>query len=205
MSGDSRKTLYEALHQLARQAKNGDRQALEKLLVDRTVRKVIYKVAVSMLGRDDADDMYQEVRLSVAGSIQGWAERAQVTGWIRRITICRCLNVQEERKKELEKRQQSAVVAEISTEQLSSQHLSIIKEERTEIVREALQNMGEPCSRMLSLYIFEELDKKEILARVDFQKSKFYTLWKRCWGRLMKNVTHILKNGRKNRGEDRSL
>lgn len=55
----------------------------------------------------------------------------------------------------------------------------LVQEERSEIVRRALESMGDPCRSLLILYYYEELDMKEIARRMGFAnaataKSKKY-------------------------------
>ena len=70
------------LHELALQAKHGDRKALERLLTDTELRNVIYKIAYERVGSTNADDMYQEVCSCIYQKVRTWRGKSKITDWV---------------------------------------------------------------------------------------------------------------------------
>lgn len=79
------------------QAKNGDLQAFETLIVAH--EKIVFNVALRMLRhQEDARDISQEVFIKAYRSIANFDLRASFSTWIYRITINTCIDEMRKRK-----------------------------------------------------------------------------------------------------------
>ena len=87
---------------LASRAAQGDVEAFTKLL--RAHSSLVYRVALRMLGNEDAKDASQEVWIKVWKNIQSFRGESSFSTWLYRITINTCLSFlqKESRRKERE-------------------------------------------------------------------------------------------------------
>lgn len=179
------------LHQLALHAKHGDQYALETLLADPELKNVIYNIITKIVEQKDADDLYQEVCLYIALHLRTWQEKSKFTTWISSMTINRCLNfrnkTEQDKKRE---REWSRIHAE--GRQIPQQLRYILVRERHALIRQALEEMGEPCKRIMTLYLYHGLDKKEIMDVLNIKKSAFHQRWRKCYIRLQQKIQQII-------------
>jgi RNA polymerase sigma factor (sigma-70 family) len=86
------------LEQYVRQAKNGDRQALETVVSG--IQEKIYGLALRMLGNpEDAEDEAQEILIKVVTHLSDFREESAFTSWVYRIAcnhLLRTLNRKRE-------------------------------------------------------------------------------------------------------------
>jgi RNA polymerase sigma-70 factor, ECF subfamily len=87
---------------LAARASEGDVKAFTKLV--RAHSSLIYRVALRMLGDEDAQDASQEVWIKVWRNIKGFRGESAFSTWLYRITVNTCLNARrrEERRESQE-------------------------------------------------------------------------------------------------------
>ena len=86
------------LEQFVRQAKNGDRRALESVVSG--IQEKIYGLALRMLGNpDDAEDEAQEILIKVVTHLGDFREESAFTSWVYRIA-CNHLLTTLNRKRE---------------------------------------------------------------------------------------------------------
>jgi len=178
-----------ALHELALQVKHGDRDVLGKLLADTNIKNVIYGIANKMVGPDNADDMYQEVCLLVHQKIRTWQGRSKITDWVSKITVNTCIDFL--RKTKPHWIVMTANVPEGETEPEQTRNIFI--QEKLEIIHKALQEMGETCKQLVTLHLFEGLEKKEIMEVVKLKKSSFYERWKACYNTLRRKIRKMIQ------------
>lgn len=180
------------LLELALKAKYGDQHALETLLVDPDLKNVIYGLANNMVGQENADDIYQEVCLRITQNLRTWQEKAKFTTWISKITINRCINFRNKREQE-KKREEEWTRIHTEDQRASQQQLrDAVDQERKEFIRQVLEEMGEPCKRIMTLYFFQGLRKKKIMEVVNVQKSAFHERWRKCYNTLWQKIQKII-------------
>jgi RNA polymerase sigma-70 factor (ECF subfamily) len=87
---------------LVARASRGDVEAFTKLV--RAHSSLVYRVAVRMLGKEEAQDASQEVWIRVWKNIEGFRRESAFSTWLYRITINTCLSFRqrEARRKERE-------------------------------------------------------------------------------------------------------
>src|SRR5918999_2088447 len=78
---------------LATLASQGDVEAFTKLV--RAHSSLVYRVAVRMLGTEDAQDASQEVWIRVWRNIKGFRGESAFSTWLYRITMNTCLSVRQ--------------------------------------------------------------------------------------------------------------
>jgi RNA polymerase sigma-70 factor (ECF subfamily) len=78
---------------LARRASRGDVEAFTKLV--RAHSSLVYRVALRMLGHDDAQDASQEVWIRVWRNIKAFRGESAFTTWLYRITVNTCLSARQ--------------------------------------------------------------------------------------------------------------
>src|SRR5215217_6697046 len=74
-------------------ASEGDIGAFTKLVRDNS--SLVYRVALRMLGNDDAQDASQEVWVKVWRNIKGFRGESAFTTWLYRITVNTCLSARQ--------------------------------------------------------------------------------------------------------------
>jgi len=78
---------------LARRASRGDVEAFTKLV--RAHSSLVYRVALRMLGNEDAQDASQEVWIRVWRNIKAFRGESAFTTWLYRITVNTCLSARQ--------------------------------------------------------------------------------------------------------------
>jgi RNA polymerase sigma-70 factor (ECF subfamily) len=192
-----------ALDELALRARNGDRAALEALLADSNVKKIIYKkIADSGVhDPDDADDLYQDVRLKVSQKIHTWLGKSVITSWISRITIHTCIDFHRKSK-------HLVTITDLSPDKTASESLpsTSIEPEQTKIVAAAqlldmmsdfFPELGERGEQFMKLFFFEQLEKKQIMQEVGLSRGFFNQIWKESCEALIKKIEELEQNHRK--------
>jgi RNA polymerase sigma-70 factor (ECF subfamily) len=89
-------------HNLAEQAANGDAGAFARLV--RNHSGLVYRVALRILGNEDAQDASQEVWVRVWRNITKFKGESAFTTWLYRITVNTCLSTRR-RKQDREARE----------------------------------------------------------------------------------------------------
>ena len=79
--------------ELAARASGGDVGAFTKLV--RAHSSLVYRVALRMLGNEDAQDASQEVWIRVWRNIEGFRGESAFTTWLYRITVNTCLSTRQ--------------------------------------------------------------------------------------------------------------
>lgn len=185
------RTEIDPLHELALLARSGDQEALEHLLTHPAIRRIILTIADQQVGLDEAEDIYQEVRLCISLKLHTWQATGTLTNWIGRITVHCCYDIQQRKKQEREIYQELRSIAKMRIEHKPPQIKTVLAEEKKTLIEQALDEMGEPCRRMLWFYIFRCLDKPEIMQFLGFKKTKFYSIWKHCYDELIQKIQNF--------------
>jgi RNA polymerase sigma-70 factor (ECF subfamily) len=83
----------EADRELARRASRGDVEAFTKLV--RAHSSLVYRVALRILGNEDAQDASQEVWIRVWRNMRAFRGESAFTTWLYRITVNTCLSAHQ--------------------------------------------------------------------------------------------------------------
>ncbi|HSR50774.1 MAG TPA: RNA polymerase sigma factor [Acidobacteriota bacterium] len=85
------------LEELVRDARQGDRQAFDRL-VGRFEQKVMKTALFLTRNLDDAEDVAQEVWVKVFRNLEGFEDTSRIEAWIYRITVNACHDLTRKRR-----------------------------------------------------------------------------------------------------------
>lgn len=146
-------------------------------LIEKTVREyadTIYRVAYQYLGCfSDAQDVLQEVSLTLVTSKPPFENAEHLRHWIIRVTINKCKNVYKRRKI-------------ISIEELSESLVAPQKDDS--FLTEELRKLPAKYRTVLYLYYFEEYSLEEISAILSVNKNTVGSQLRRARERLKKII-----------------
>jgi RNA polymerase sigma-70 factor (ECF subfamily) len=147
-------------------ASRGDVEAFAKLV--RGNSSLVYRVALRMLGNDDAQDASQEVWVRVWRNIRGFRGESAFSTWLYRITVNTCLSIRqrESRRDERELGDEVPYLAEPSGGDADPEAAALNAERREEI-QDALQHVRAEHRAALILRHMEGLSYAEIAEVLD--------------------------------------
>ncbi len=177
------------IHELAAAAKDGDKRALETLLVHKEIKHLIYKVANEIAGYTNAEDIYQQVCLHVWEKIATWQGRAEITTWIASITRNTCINFLRRTKSNLTIVTDSPPESHMEPEQIRK----VSHKMMLEMAQEALHILQEECQRFMKLHLLEGLETKEIIKICSLPRTTFYRKWNQCYNGFIKLIRKKLQ------------
>jgi RNA polymerase sigma-70 factor, ECF subfamily len=151
---------------LVRAASRGDVEAFAKLVQDHS--SLVYRVALRMLGKDDAQDASQEVWVRVWRNIRNFRGESAFTTWLYRITVNTCLSIRqkESRRDERELDDEMPYLSEPSGGEADPEAAALNVERREEI-ETALQHVRAEHRAALVLRHMEGLSYAEIAQVLD--------------------------------------
>jgi RNA polymerase sigma-70 factor (ECF subfamily) len=151
---------------LVRAASRGDVEAFAKLVRDHS--SLVYRVALRMLGKDDAQDASQEVWVRVWRNIRNFRGESAFTTWLYRITVNTCLSIRqkESRRDERELGDEMPYLSEPPGGEADPEAAALNAERREEI-ETALQHVRAEHRAALVLRHMEGLSYAEIAQVLD--------------------------------------
>jgi RNA polymerase sigma-70 factor (ECF subfamily) len=146
---------------LAVAASKGDVEAFAKLVRDHS--SLVYRVALRILGVDDAQDASQEVWIRVWRNIRNFRGESAFSTWLYRITVNTCLSIRqkESRRDERELGEDLPYLSESSGGDADPEAAALNAERREEI-QDALQHVRAEHRAALVLRHMEGLSYAEI-------------------------------------------
>ncbi|HEX4992468.1 MAG TPA: RNA polymerase sigma factor [Rubrobacteraceae bacterium] len=146
---------------LVRAASRGDVEAFAKLVRDHS--SLVYRVAIRILGKDDAQDASQEVWVRVWKNIRNFRGESAFTTWLYRITVNTCLSLRqkEARRDERELRDEMPYLSEPSGGDADPE-AAALNAERREQIEAALVHVRAEHRAALVLRHMEGLSYAEI-------------------------------------------
>jgi RNA polymerase sigma-70 factor (ECF subfamily) len=136
----------------------GDRSYQRKLY--ERFRRMVYRIAVRMVGQTDAADVAQEVFLRVFGRIGSFRAKAEFATWLYRIAVNECLRHQGRRSRPMEP------LAEEPVSGAPSPHSLV---EQTELLDRALAQLSSPLRAVFLLREQEGLSYQQIAEVMEIQ------------------------------------
>jgi RNA polymerase sigma-70 factor (ECF subfamily) len=151
---------------LVRAASRGDVEAFAKLVRDNS--SLVYRVALRMLGKDDAQDASQEVWVRVWRNMKNFRGESAFTTWLYRITVNTCLSIRqkESRRDERELGDEMPYLSEPPGGEADPEAAALNAERREEI-ETALQHVRAEHRAALILRHMEGLSYAEIAQVLD--------------------------------------
>jgi RNA polymerase sigma-70 factor (ECF subfamily) len=147
--------------QLVRRASRGDIEAFTKLVRDNS--SLVYRVALRMLGEEEAQDASQEVWIRVWRNIRGFRGESAFSTWLYRITMNTCLSIRQRqsRREEMEYGDEQPYLQEPSGGEADPEAAALSAERREEI-QAALAHVRAEHRAALVLRHMEGLSYAEI-------------------------------------------
>ena len=151
---------------LAVAASRGDVEAFAKLVRDHS--SLVYRVALRILGADNAQDASQEVWVRVWRNIRNFRGESAFSTWLYRITVNTCLSIRqkESRRDERELGDDVPYLAESPCGDADPEAAALNAERREEI-QDALQHVRAEHRAALVLRHMEGLSYSEIAEVLD--------------------------------------
>lgn len=142
-------------------ASKGDVEAFAKLVSDYS--SLVYRVALRLLGNDDAQDASQEVWVRVWRNIRGFRGESAFSTWLYRITVNTCLSIRQKqsRRDECELGDEVPYLSEPPGGDADPEAVALNAERREEI-QDALQHVRADHRAALVLRHMEGLSYAEI-------------------------------------------
>jgi RNA polymerase sigma-70 factor, ECF subfamily len=166
---------------LIRSIQAGDHQAFESL-VRRYQRQVANLIYVTMGGRDDAEDIAQEVFIRVYRSLPKFKFDASFFSWLYRITMNLCID--EIRKRKIRRVLSLNYLTEDTLEKSrkSKDYTMasdlVLTEEKRQVIQSALQRLTPEHREVLVLREYQDLSYNEIAEtlglRLEAVKSRIF-------------------------------
>ena len=147
-------------------ASRGDVEAFAKLVRDNS--SLVYRVALRMLGSENAQDASQEVWVRVWRNIRNFRGESAFSTWLYRITVNTCLSIRqkESRRDERELGDEVPYLSEPSGGDADPEAAALNAERREEI-QDALQHVRAEHRAALILRHMEGLSYAEIAEVLD--------------------------------------
>jgi RNA polymerase sigma-70 factor, ECF subfamily len=142
-------------------ASKGDVEAFAKLVSDYS--SLVYRVALRLLGDDDAQDASQEVWVRVWRNIRSFRGESAFSTWLYRITVNTCLSIQQKRSRRDERELGDEVpyISEPPGGDADPEAVALNAERREEL-QDALQHVRADHRAALVLRHMEGLSYAEI-------------------------------------------
>jgi RNA polymerase sigma-70 factor, ECF subfamily len=133
----------------------------------------IYSIALRGFGipSEDAREVVQDSFLKLFAGLSGYRGTGSFRAWLRQIVVNCCLAHVRQRRS-----------AETLDETVSdpAQQETLERIERGFVLREAVQNLDEPCRQVVSLFFFEERSYREIAAALGIPEGTVGSRLARC-------------------------
>lgn len=155
----------------------------------------VFNTAIGMLqDHEAAEDITQEVFVSVFRSLLSFNEQSTVGTWIYRITVNKCLDhLRAKSRKEKKGFLSSVFGGDTLPERPDFDHPGIKLEQRenARYLFEAIETLPENQKTVFILAHIEELPQKEIADIMDLSLKAVESLLQRAKGNLRKKLAHI--------------
>jgi len=143
--------------QLVAACQQQDRQAQQKLYEEFSGR--LYRLAVRMVGNEDADDVTQQIFLQVFRTIGQFGGRSRFETWLYRLAVNECLQHLRRRKRK--------ALQPLLGEPASHQHDAEARTEQRELIEAALGRLEPDLRAVFVLREVEQMNYREIAEALD--------------------------------------
>lgn len=176
---------------------------------ERLERMVRFRMDPQLTGRVDPDDVLQEAYLDIDRRLSGYLEdpAVPVFVWMRQITLQTLIDnhrrhltakgrsVRQEVHHAVAGGVTSVSLAGLLVGQLTSPSQAVMRQERMEQLRAALEGMEELDREVLALRHFEHLTNNEVADVLGLQKAAASNRYMRALNRLKQTLTGIVSEG----------
>jgi RNA polymerase sigma-70 factor (ECF subfamily) len=173
------------LLELVRQSKNGDPQALEKLVA--SCQPSAFRLALSILDDPaEADDVTQEAFIKAMRGISAYREEASFSTWLYRIIVNNCLG--RLRKKRTRQRLSQLLFERLrgTSQEDAPVEKRAIQDESSEQVMQAVNSLDDDHRLPVLLRYYHELPIAEIAVMLNVSTRTVHTRLKQAHERMRK-------------------
>jgi len=150
----------------------------------------MFKTALRITGdRENAEDVLQEAFISAFQSLNGYREDASFGAWLKRIVINKALNQVQKVKKDL------MLAEDIKEEAREYEPEQTEPNYSVDQVKRAMHELPSGFRTVLSLYLFEGYDHKEISEILGISESTSKSQYKRAKDKLKMIVKQEVNYG----------
>ena len=182
-------------YELLTRCRRGDAAAWDELF-DRhyaAAGRFVFQLA-SDFTREDVDEICQEVFLSVIKNLNSFQGESQFQTWLFRIAANKARDFRE--KQHAAKRGGGQTPLSLNAEdsetgltldppsQAAAPDVDLLNVERAELVREALDQIGEPCREIIELRYFGDLSYEELSAELKLNPKTVSSRLSKCLDKL---------------------
>ncbi|WP_421764623.1 RNA polymerase sigma factor [Ekhidna sp.] len=173
---------------LITRCRNEDRSA--QFEIYKLYNKAMFNTALRIMGdKDDAEDVLQEAFVSAFQKLDSYREDASFGAWLKRIVINKALNQVQRIKKDL-------MLAEDIKEDVSEYEPDNAEPNYTvDQIKSAINELPTGFRTVLSLYLFEGYDHKEISEILGITESTSKSQYKRAKDKLKMIVRQEVNYG----------
>ncbi len=173
-------TLYKNIHQeIIDRCREGNRQSQSQLY--KLYYKAMYSVSFRILNdRMEAEDVMQEAFLSAFRNIENYKGEVSFGAWLKRIVVNRSLDQLKKRRIKFE--EVTEKTAQISESEMETTAVNI------QTVKEAIQDLPDGYRVVLSLFLIEGYDHKEISSILGITNSSSRTQLLRAKNKLRNSL-----------------
>jgi len=164
----------EIVTELVAKAQAGDPEAMEKLL-EQAHTSVSYQCRKMLKHPEDAEDLTQEILVTVYTKLDSLQEPAAFWGWLHRITATRCMNALSRTQVDLqfaEDEEGNSVLDSLET--LDEQQIpdkALDNAETARMIDEIVSNLPEAQRMSTLMYYYNEMSVKEIAQLMDVPEN----------------------------------
>ncbi|WP_179345995.1 RNA polymerase sigma factor [Winogradskyella ursingii] len=148
---------------------NGETKAYAQLVEQ--YKNLVFSLALRMLKcREEAEEVAQDTFIKVFKSLDKFKGDSKFSTWIYRITYNTCLDNIKKNKKHLN----NVTIDEYTFDKLdvidnALEHM--INQEKSELIKQCINQLPEECSAILTLFYFEELSLDEISTIINVEAN----------------------------------
>jgi RNA polymerase sigma-70 factor (ECF subfamily) len=191
------KTTYDEAKVLE-QALKGDEQAWQALYL--RYRQRLYATAVHFLGYQDpeAEDVTQEAFAAAYSKLGSFESRSSFYTWINHICVFLCFQRLRQRRKAVmvESEDIEMLAQGQAHQQMQDQAQDGVRDQRLEIIRREMQQMGQGCRQILTLRDVEGVSYTVIAEQLKVPLGTVMSRLARCRQNLRERVLTSLGEGK---------
>ena len=181
--------------ELILRCRKGESDAWDELFAEHyaAVGRYVFQLS-NTFTREDCDEICQEVFLSVIKNLEGFGGKSRLQTWLFRIAANKARDYRA--KQVAAKRGGGMVPLSLQTEDdegnrlldppspLPSPDEDLLREEKWQLVGEALESLGGPCQEILELRYFGDLNYREISVELELNEKTVSSRLSKCRDKL---------------------
>ncbi len=165
-----------------------------RLLIDQYQPLVFNTLMGFVHNKEDAEDLSQEVFISVYNSLRGFKAESQFSTWIYRVTVNMAINfVHRQHRRNILHKYLSLWQAQIDkpTEDKNPEE-QMLKSEREFLIQKAIDSLSDKQRSIFILSRYDELSQKDIASVMHISEGAVEQHLQRAKQNLQKKLVHLV-------------